>query len=151
MSEPLPPQSDHEAVYYRRDQQDGVTAPDLTKSCSYAEHIVRARGRRTQFTSVSLSSHKISRFGPTLYQVRREALQLDAHELVEHHRVLTELRRVASEAEKADRARAIRAIQYARMAQEGLINWRFDTSRIDRQDLIIWAWRKIQAYFSKLK
>lgn len=151
MNEPLPPQVDHKAAYYRRDQQDGVTAPDLTRTGSYAEHIVRARGKRTQFTSVSLSPIKIRRFGPTLYRVRREALQADSHELVEHHQVMSELRRVARQADKSDRARALQAIRYADSAEEGLIDWRFDTPRVDRQELLTWAWGEIQRCFSKPK
>jgi hypothetical protein len=42
-------------AYFRRDQRDGVGPPDLSKVCTYAEHIVHARGKRTQFTSVSLN------------------------------------------------------------------------------------------------
>jgi hypothetical protein len=40
--------------YFRRDQAVGVAAPDLLKDCSYAEHIVHARGKRTQLTGISL-------------------------------------------------------------------------------------------------
>ena len=51
--------------YFRRDQRDGVSPPDLSKDCTFAEHIVHARGKRTQFTSVSLDLSKIRDFGDT--------------------------------------------------------------------------------------
>jgi hypothetical protein len=35
--------------YYRKDQSSGITAPNLAKCCSYAEHIVSARGKRDQY------------------------------------------------------------------------------------------------------
>ena len=63
--------------YFRRDQADGVTAPDLSKDCSYAEHIVRARGKRTQLTSVSLDPQKINDFGPALYRALRPDIDGD--------------------------------------------------------------------------
>ena len=30
--------------YFRRDQRNGISPPDLTKDSTYAEHIVHARG-----------------------------------------------------------------------------------------------------------
>jgi len=38
--------------YFRQDQSDGISPPDLTKNTTFAEHIVRARGKRTKYTSV---------------------------------------------------------------------------------------------------
>ena len=52
--------------YFRQDKETGFTAPDLSKNCTDAEHIVRARGKRTQLTSVSLAPTKIHDFGPKL-------------------------------------------------------------------------------------
>lgn len=49
--------------YFRRDQGDEISPPDLSKECSFAEHIVHARGKRTQYTSVSLDLAKIKDFG----------------------------------------------------------------------------------------
>lgn len=37
--------------YFRGDRSSGITAPDLTKEVDYADHIVKARGKRTCFTS----------------------------------------------------------------------------------------------------
>ena len=52
--------------YYRGDQKAGITAPDLTKDVEYADHVVKARGKRTQFTSVSKTPAKIVDFGEML-------------------------------------------------------------------------------------
>jgi len=82
-------------AYFRRDQRDGVCPPDLSKVCTYAEHIVHARGKRTQFTSVSLNLAKIKDFGDTDYRLNRERAEGDAHGVVEHEALLSELQRVA--------------------------------------------------------
>lgn len=135
--------------YYRRDQSAGVTAPDLSKDCSYAEHIVRARGKRTQFTSVSKEPIKIRDFGPVLYQVVQSKIDGDGHLLVEHFDLLQDLRRAAESSERAERIRAVQAQRYARRRLEGLVKWNFNTAAVDRSDLIAWAFVQIQKYFRK--
>ena len=105
------PSSDPE--YYRRDHRDGVSSPDLSKDCTFAEHIVHARGKRTRFTSVSLDLTKIKDFGYTDYRLERQKILIDQHKLIEHEMLLSELRRMIREGEKADRARAVQALRYA--------------------------------------
>jgi len=83
--------------YFRRDQRDGVSPPDLSKVCTFAEHIVHARGKRTQLTSVSLDLSKIRDFGDTEYRLRREETERDGHDIVEHEALLAELQRAANE------------------------------------------------------
>jgi hypothetical protein len=78
--------------YFRRDQADGISAPDLSKSSTYAERIVHAQGKRTRFTSVSLDLTKIRDFGDTDYRLDREQVTNDGHRLVEHEELLSELR-----------------------------------------------------------
>lgn len=77
--------------YYRRDRSEDLTPPDLSKTCSYADHIVRARGKRTQFTSVSLDPKKIRDFGDALYKVKRPDLESDQHAILEHHHLIQSL------------------------------------------------------------
>lgn len=151
MSEAKTPPEPGRVPYYRRDQKDGITPPDLSKTCTYAEHIVHARGKRTQYTSVSLDAQKIAKFGPSLYELECEFVEKDQHGLIEHQRLMTELQRVAKQCEKEERARALQAIRYARSALEGLVDWKFDTSGVERKELITWTWRKIQPYFRKLE
>jgi hypothetical protein len=114
--------------YFRRDQRDGVSPPDLTKDCTFAEHIVHARGKRTRFTSISLDLTKIKDFGDTDYRLERQKLPEDQHELVEHESLVMELRRVIREGEKAERLRAVQALRYASRRKEGLVNWSFDNA-----------------------
>jgi len=135
--------------YHRRDQEIGITAPDLSKACTFAEHIVRARGKRTAFTSVSLDPNSIRRFGPRCYLLLRDVLTADRHELVEHATLMADLSREVREEEKAARLLALRALQYAKMRKEGLVRWTFDISRIERKDLIVWAIQHVQRYFKK--
>jgi hypothetical protein len=138
------------ADYCRRDQEGGVTAPDLSKDCSFAEHIVRARGKRTQLTSVSQDPKKIHDFGPTLYQLIHQGLKADNHIFVEHSELMYLLIKSAESSEKEDRARAIQAQRYAKRRLEGLVKWNFQTESIERKHLITWAFDKVQKYFRKV-
>lgn len=137
------------ADYFRKDQANGVTAPDLAKDCSFSEHIVRARGKRTQFTSVSLSPEKIRDFGPVLYQALQLEINSDGHTLVQHSDLMSALRVAANSSEKEERARAIQAQRYARRRKEGLLQWSFDVSGVEKKDMITWVFGKIQKYFKR--
>jgi hypothetical protein len=119
--------------YFRRDQRDGISPPDLSKTCTFAEHIVHARGKRTQFTSISLDPTRLRDLGDTTYRLKREDTESDGHGVVEHEILLVELHRVAKEQQKAERLRAIQAIRYARQRMEGLVKWRFDISGVERK------------------
>ncbi len=136
--------------YFRRDQRSGISAPDLSKDYTFAEHIVHARGKRGQMTSVSLDLGKIRDFGDTDYKLDRKRLVDDGHPLVEHEALLDELRRVVREEEKAERLQAAQALRYATKRKEGLVKWTFDTSGIARKDLISWAAGKVQLYFTRV-
>lgn len=133
--------------YHRRDQASGITAPNLLKSCSFAEHIVRARGKRTQYTSVSLDPAKIRDFGDATYRLKREELSADGHVLVEHAALVDALRKQARDGMKADRLRAIQALRYATRRLEGLVDWRFDISGVIPKDALTWAQSRVAAFF----
>jgi hypothetical protein len=137
--------------YFRRDQQDGISPPDLSKECTFAEHIVHARGKRTRFTSVSLDLAKIRDFGDTNYRLERLKLIEDKHELVEHEVSIEDLRRAGREGEKADRLLAIQAMRYATKRKEGLVRWSFDISRVARKDLLTWTGARIQVFFTRVR
>jgi hypothetical protein len=122
--------------YYRRDQRNGISPPDLSKECTFAEHIVHARGKRTQFTSVSLDLSKIRDFGDTDYRLEQRKVTGDGHALIEHDALIQNLRRAAQEEEKAERLRAVQALRYAIRRKEGLVKWSFDFTGIARKDLI---------------
>ena len=136
--------------YFRRDQKAGISPPDLAKDCTYAEHIVHARGKRTPFTSVSWDLTRIRDFGDADYLLLQEQAASDGHRLVDHEQLTEELRRVVREGEKAERLRAVQALRYAVRRREGLVHWSFDTAGVSRKDLIGWAQVRVQAYFSRL-
>jgi hypothetical protein len=133
--------------YFRRDQRGGITAPDLSKACTLAEHIVRARGKRTKYTSVSLDPDKIDDFGPALYQVRCPEIRGDGHGIIEHDVLIQHLRSEAANGEKLDRRKALQAQRYAIRRREGLIDWAFDTTSMQRKEMITWAFTQIQKFF----
>lgn len=136
--------------YFRRDQNSGIQPPDLSKECTYEEHIVHARGKRTQYTSVSLDLAKIRDFGDTDYKLTREQALNDGHFLVEHEALIAHLRKVVREGQKESRLRAAQALRYAKRRKEGLVRWSFDVVGIPRKDLIAWAGNKVQAYFIRM-
>jgi hypothetical protein len=105
--------------YFRRDQRDGISPPDLSKDCTYAEHIVHARGKRTRFTSVSLQLARIKDFGEANYRLEQVKLNADG-KLLEHEELLNELERVVQAGEKSDRSRAARALM-PRGVRRGLL------------------------------
>jgi hypothetical protein len=107
------------AEYFRRDHQK-ITAPNLAAKCTYAEHIVRARGKRTAYTSVSLHPDAIRDFGNTLYQVKRPKLEDDGHALVQHGGLLAELRKAAAKESKGRAPPSRTGITLRQAAERGL-------------------------------
>lgn len=136
--------------YFRRDQPAGISPPDLSKLCTYAEHIVRARGKRTQFTSVSRDPERIRIFGSQLYRLEQPLLVQDQHALIEHNALLDSLRNTIQTRAKEERARAIQALRYATSRAEGLVRWNFQAAAIEQKDLINWARAQVQKYFGKV-
>jgi hypothetical protein len=136
--------------YFRRDRNEGVTPPDLTKNCTIAEHVVRARGKKTNFTSVTLDLSRVRDFGETSYQLKRPETEADGHEVIEHDVVIQTLQEVCRNNQKDERARALQAIRYASAHLEGLVRWDFDISRVPRKEVINWVYGRIQQYFRKL-
>jgi hypothetical protein len=136
--------------YYRGDQKAGISAPNLLKACTYADHVVSARGRKTRYTSVSLDRGKIERFGEVDYLLLREGVDRDGHSVIEHETLVKVLRETASEGEKAERLKAVRALHYALLRKEGLVDWKFDISRVDEKNVITFAHGAIQKYFRKI-
>jgi hypothetical protein len=134
-------------TYFRRDRNDGISPPDLSKDCSYSDHIVHARGKRTQFTSLTLDLDKCRDFGECSYKLLREDAENDDHKIVEHEHLLAELQLAVSEGKKLERLKAIPALRYARARKEGLVDWHFDISRIERKEVVNWAYKHIQKYF----
>jgi len=139
--------TDPKPDYYRRDQTKGITPPELSKDCTFAEHIVRARGKRTRFTSVSLNKEKITDFGPSLYLALRPEIETDGHTIIEHSALMSALRVIATTGEKEDRLRAVQAQRYATKRKEGLVEWKFDISRVERKDLFVWSVARTSPYF----
>lgn len=133
--------------YYRGDQRRGVTAPDLMKPCSHVDHIVRARGKRSAFTSVSLDLGKIEIFGEVNYELLKQRLIDGGHNLIEHQELLCSLKAAAQDENGAERVKATQALRYAIRRKEGLVDWKFDITSVARKDIIEWAFRHIQEFF----
>ena len=135
--------------YFRRDQERGITAPDLSKDCVFAEHVVRARGKRTRYTSVSLDKTKIDDFGPLLYLALRSMITTDGHSIIEHSDLIAALRTSAASSDKAERVRAVQALRYAQRRKEGLIDWRFNLNGVERKEYVSFGSNAVQKYFSR--
>lgn len=142
---------DEPRPYFRGDQTNGITGPNLAATCSYADHICRARGKLTQFTSVSLDQNKIRDFGDVIYELLRSEVDTDGHVTIEHESLIEELQRCVKEEIRAERARSLLALRRAKQRSEGLVDWRFDTSGVNRKDLVNWATTHVQKYFQKVR
>lgn len=138
------------ADYYRRDNRKGISPPILTKSVTPAQHIVRTRGKRTQFSSVSLDPDSVREFGNTLYRLKRDKLETDKHKLIEHTALIADLKRIAQSGVREDRALALHALRYALRRKEGLVEWAFKIDGIDRKRLANWTLQQVNQYFSRV-
>lgn len=137
------------AEYYRRDQADGITPPNLLKDVTFAEHIVRARGKQDRFTSVSLDIAKIKDFGEATYALIQDKLLADTHDFIAHDDLISDLQNTARSGEKAERLRALQAYRYAKLRREGLVKWLFDISRIEKKNMYVWTKNKVDVYFKR--
>ena len=142
--------SDPKSDYYRRDNRKGISPPILTKSATPAQHIVRARGKRTQFSSVSLDPDSVREFGNTLYKLKRDKVETDKHKLIEHDNLIADLKRVAQAGVREERVLALHALRYALRRKEGLVEWAFKIDGIDRKRLVAWTIQQVNQYFSRV-
>lgn len=122
----------------------------MSKTCTYAEHVVHARGKRTQFTSVSLDPKKIWDLGETLYRLLLDALLEAKHILIDHDKLVKSLINTVKNDEGKERDIAIRAIRRVKRRKEALIEWRFNIRAVERKDLIPWAFNKVNNFFTKV-
>ncbi|WP_437718783.1 hypothetical protein WMF45_21645 [Sorangium sp. So ce448] len=136
--------------YYRRDQADGITPPNLADASTYAEHIVHARGKRTRFTSLSSDPATIVDFGPQLWQLLQPKIYDDGHGVISHDALVSTLREeTRASLDPAARELASRALPRAVKRREALVHWNFDVSRIARKELSEWARPHVRHYFVK--
>ncbi len=138
--------------YYRGDSSKGITPPNLAVESTIPEHIVRARGKKTNFTSVSLDKDKVKSFGDAIYTLLNDILHTDMHKLIEHKQVLESLRTFAKGDDPKQKDLALRAIPRAKSNLEGLIRWNFKIPSDvgGSTKLISWVSPKVQKYFDKL-
>jgi len=118
---------------------------------TYAEHVVSARGKRSQFTSVSLDLARNRDLGEQSYRLKRPELERAGHGLVEHQTLLNSLRADVLKGRRAARLHAIQAVRWVRMRKEGLVEWKFDVSGVERKDIISWAQGRVRDFFVKVK
>jgi hypothetical protein len=134
---------------FRRDQTDGITAPNLADTSSFAEHIVHARGKHTRYTSVSTDPDTIRDFGPQLWQLLQPKTQQEGHRVVSHDELLTELRRILSTGTDEEKERAVRALPRAKKRREALVEWQFNLQNVERKELMSWAQKHVRPYFTR--
>jgi hypothetical protein len=136
--------------YFRRDQPDGITPPNLSDQSSFAEHIVHARGKRTRFTSLSLDPALIVDFGPQLWRLLHPKLESEGHQVVDHDTLVRTLRDEArSASDPVAQDLAARALPRAIRRREAMVSWSFDVARVSRKELSEWARPHVRSYFVK--
>ena len=135
--------------HFRNDSPNGITPPNPDANVSHVDHITKARGKRTQFTSVSQDADSIRHFSGELYRCSRIAVQGDGHTFVEHNDLVDGIRQTILKSRREEKIKAERALQYTTRAKEALINWKFDFRRVPRKDRITRCGDQIQAYFTQ--
>ena len=90
---------------------------------------------------------KIDDFGPTLYQALCPEILGKGHAVIEHDALIRSLRTAALDGDRLDRRKALQAQRYAIRRREGLIDWTFDTTLVQRKELITWAFTQVQSFF----
>ncbi len=136
--------------HYRKDNPNGITAPNPDGNRSIVEHITKHRGMKTPYTSVSEDPNVIKHFSGDLYKTDPNNIVADGHNFKTHSDVINELRSIIQTSVRSERILANRAFQYAKRAKEGLIDWQFLLNNINRKDRISWCYKHIQKYFQRV-
>ena len=134
---------------FRRDQTDGISPPNLADESTYAEHVVRARGKTSRFTSLSLDPSVIRDFGNELWRADQAKIRAAEHLIVSHADLAIALRAAVRGSNDDDRERAARALPRVLARKEALVHWKFDCAHVERKDLITWATARVRDYFSR--
>ncbi|GAA4422411.1 hypothetical protein GCM10023155_06000 [Bremerella cremea] len=135
------------ALHFRKDSPNGITPPNPDVSVSPVDHITKARGKKTQYTSVSESEDSIRHFSGQCYRCESSEIVSEGHEVLLHADLLMLLRTTALGAQRAEKIKAERALQLATRAREALIDWKFDLKGVARKDRITHSASQIQKFF----
>jgi hypothetical protein len=134
-------------VHYRKDNPNGVTAPNPDGPNDIVSHITKCRGMKTALTSVSADRDAIKHFSGELYSTESDLIVRDGHAFIDHPRLIEKLKEIILSSHKEEKIKASRALQLAMRAKEALINWQFPLDTIERKERIGWCFRQIQKYF----
>ncbi|MGO9018041.1 MAG: hypothetical protein ACLQBD_26090 [Syntrophobacteraceae bacterium] len=137
------------SVHYRRDNPNGITAPNPDAPKDMVSHITKHRGMKTAYTSVSEDKSAIEHFSGELYKTESDHVVRDKHIFHDHSSTISSLNELIQTSRKGERVVALRALQLAKRAKEALIDWQFSLDSVDRNERITWVFRYIQRYFSK--
>lgn len=132
--------------HYRGDQDKGITAPNLGLDVTFAEHVVKARGRKSNYTSVSENRAAAQIFGK-VYTLDEIGLRNDGHQLFCSISIQKSLQdTIKSGGPQAQLA--LRAVPRVAKNSECLIKWDFKIpSKFTGGSLISWTYNTIQKYF----
>lgn len=136
--------------HYRKDNPNGVTAPNPDGDRNIVAHITKHRGMKTPYTSVSEDQNAIKHFSGELYKTDSDDIIADGHVFKSHSDVMDVLTSICQASAREEKVLAGRTIQYAKKAKEALIDWKLSLDRIDRKNRISWCYRHIQKYFQRV-
>lgn len=136
---------------FRKDNPNGITAPNPDGNRDIIEHITKHRGQKTPYTSVSEDRGAINHFDGVMYTAETASICTDGHDVISHSDISTQLKTtIQSTTDKRERALASRAFMLATRAREALIDWQLNASTIPRKDRITHCFSQIQKYFNKV-
>jgi hypothetical protein len=137
------------SIHYRKDNPNGITAPNPELERNVIFHITKCRGMKTPYTSVSEDINAINHFDGVTYRTNSDDIRTDNHIFITHANLLQELQNVIRTAKRAEKVKAERAYMLAQRAREGLIDWQFCLDSIERKNRIAFCFTQIQKYFHK--
>lgn len=138
------------ATHYRKDNPNGITAPNPDGDRDIIGHITKHRGMKTPYTSVSEDENAIRHFSGATYKTDSVHIEADNHSFITHSALLEEIRKTVQTAKRKDKILASRAYLLAQRAKEALIDWQFDVDTIERKKRIAFCYTQIQKYFHRV-
>ena len=137
-------------THYRKDNPNGITAPNPDGNRDIVGHITKHRGIKTPYTSVSEDKNAIRHFSGETYKTDSADIEADNHLFITHSTLLQEIGKTVQTAKRGEKILASRAHMLAQRAKEALIDWQFNLDSIERKNRITFCNTQIQKYFHRV-
>lgn len=123
-----------------------MTGINPNNRVSIVDHITKARGEKTQYTSVSDELQKLDQFQGVPWECNAIHIAQDLHIVIDFNTLIGLIQSSTERNTKKARART-----HATRAREHLIEWSFSLpSNLNSSTRITWLEKKITTYFKRI-